>query len=391
MKRLLLLTLLLVALTSCSSRKQVEKALYNGNYDSAIQKALKKLDGNLSSKRNQDLIVMLHDAYHKVTERDLDNIAQLQLDGNPEYYSDIYELYINLDNRQQAIKPLLPLKVKGKPVAFTFNTYTQHIIDSRANASNYLYGKAKNLLLNTNKWDAREAYTALQYIESINPNYKDVRSLMQDAHVLGTDFVLVNIQNHTNQIIPRHLETDLLNFNTYGLSNFWVEYHAQANPQIAYTYAMDLVLQQINISPEHIYERELLREQEIVDGWEYQLDANGNVAKDSLGNDIKIDKIVTVSARLLETQQHKAVQILGVVKFTDLQSQQLLDSFPIDSGFVFEHWFARFRGDKRALTREDLDLLNNRLLPFPSNEQMVFDAGEELKQRLKDIISQQRF
>ena len=153
-----------------------------------------------------------------------------------------------------------------------------------------------------------------------------------------------------------------------------------------YDFAMQLNLKQIHISPERINQREFLREREVSDGWEYEKDKNGNVAKDSLGNDIKFEKFINTRARLYETIQTKTAQVIADVVYVDNRSQQVLDTFTIDSGFTFEHIFARYRGDKRALTAEDLQLLNNRRIPFPSNEQMVFDTGEDLKLQLKNII-----
>lgn len=154
-----------------------------------------------------------------------------------------------------------------------------------------------------------------------------------------------------------------------------------------YDYAMQLNLKRINISPERIKEREFLREKDVKDGWKYKLDSAGNVAKDTLGNDIKVDKIIRVKCRLLETIQTKSSQVIGDVVYVDLLSKQTLDSFPIDSEFIFEYIFARSRGDKRALNKKDRNLLNNRRVPFPSNEQMVYDTGEDLKLQLKDIIN----
>ena len=153
---------------------------------------------------------------------------------------------------------------------------------------------------------------------------------------------------------------------------------------------MQLQLKQINISPEQISQAEFLREREIKDGWEYQLDRQGNVMKDSLGNDIKIDKIIKVRARYFETIQTKSSQILGEVVYIDLNTNQVFKTFPIDSGFVFENIYATFRGDERALLNEDRDFIRNRMIPFPSNEQMVYDTGEDLKAKLKDIISRFR-
>ena len=49
MKRLLLITVLVSALVSCSAKKQIEKAISHGNYDHAISEALRKLENNKDS------------------------------------------------------------------------------------------------------------------------------------------------------------------------------------------------------------------------------------------------------------------------------------------------------------------------------------------------------
>ena len=252
--------------------------------------------------------------------------------------------------------------------------------------------KGLDLLDSNNKYNAREAYDIFNYIESIIPNFEDVRNLMVEAHQTGIDYIMVNIENHTHQIIPVRLEEDLLNFDTYGLNQFWTVYHTNTSNGINYDYAMKLQLKRINISPEQIKEREILREKEIVDGWEYKLDNDGNVVKDSLGNDIKLDQIVKVKARFLEFVQLKSSQVIADVVYIDSKSNTLLDTFTIDSEFVFENIFAKVRGDKRALNDDDRKILNNnRRVPFPSNEQMVYDTGEDLKLKLKDIIKSYRF
>lgn len=233
----------------------------------------------------------------------------------------------------------------------------------------------------------REAFNIYKYIERIYPNYEDSRELMTEAHERGISYVIVSIENQTQQIIPQRLEEDLLNFDTYGLDQFWTTYHANADVNIGYDFAMQLQLKRIIISPERIKERQLVREKEVVDGWKYKLDRQGNVVKDSLGNDIKVDKIIVVKARYNEYEQIKSSQVIANVIYTDLISNQTLDEFPIESGFVFENIYARYRGDKRALTREDLKITKNRQIPFPSSEQMVFDTGEDLKLKLKNIIS----
>jgi len=390
MKKITLLAVVFVIAVSCSGKKQVARSLNTGNYNEAIYDALNRLQRNKEAKRNQEFKPMLKDAFVRANQRDIEAINNLSASNNPEYYQRIYETYIALDERQNAVRPILPLIYKGREIKFKFVDYTQNILAAREDVSDFKYERSLELLESDDKYLIREAYNELAYIERINPNYEDTRELMQEARERGTVHIAVAIKNQTRQVIPTRLEAALLDFNTYGLDQFWMAYHGNPDPKNEYDYAMQLQLAQINISPERVSEREFIREREIKDGWQYVLDANGNVMKDSLGNDIKEDKIIRVRARLFETLQQKTSQIVAQVVFSDVQNQEVIESFPIDSGFVFENYFARFRGDKRALSREDLDLIRNRAVPFPTNEQMVFDNGEDLKLKLKRIIQDYR-
>ncbi|MGK0323927.1 MAG: hypothetical protein ACJARX_001144 [Psychroserpens sp.] len=387
MKQLLLTTVLLLILTSCSGRKQIERAISHGNYDQAINDAVKKLKNNKDKKRKHDYIVMLEDAYYKVLEQDLQDVAHLKKDGNPEQYKMIYNIYLDLEARQNAIKRVMPLKINGRNLNLNFNDYSSEIVDYRYKTSDYLIGQGITLLDSEDKHKARQAYDLFNYIEHINPNFEETRSLMTEAHNKGTDYVMVSIENQTRQIIPQQLEVDLLNFDTYGLNQFWTVYHAQHISEVNYDYAMQLQLKRINISPEQVSSRQELKQKNIVDGWVYQTDSDGNVMVDSLGNKTKIDKIVNVRARYFEVNQFKSTQVIADVVYTDLKSNQTLDAFAIDSEVVFEHFYATVRGDKRALNRQEHALTRNRKRYFPTDDQMVRETGNDIKLKLKDIIS----
>lgn len=396
MKRTLLILFITISLVACSTAKQIEKAVHSGNYDYAINTALDKLKTNKSKKRKKEYIFMLQDAFTKVETKDLSRIDYLKKEGNPANYQEILNLYQALNSRQESIKPILPLTVNGKNIDFNFNDYSDLTIDAKEHLANHIYTSSLKLLESPYKTDIREAYNKLVYLNKINPNFKNTDALINEAQMRGTNFILVSINNHTNQIIPNRLQNDLLNFDTYGLNKQWSEYHASKAENIEYDYAMQLNLKQIIISPERIREREILREKKIKDGTTLMLDKAGNAVKDSLGENIKIDKIIDVKCRFIESIQTKEAQILANVVYTDLKSQQTIENFPIDSGFIFENIYATYyrknnkkkqENDQRALSIEDLELLKNRQVPFPTNEQMVFDTGEDLKLKLKDIIN----
>ncbi len=379
---------------SCSSVKKTQEAINYGNYDEAINIALKNLRNNKTKKSNQPYIMLLEDAFEKVTKKDLAKIDFLKTDGNSTHLEEIYNLYINLDNRQQQIIPLLPLfnQSSGKEVKFQFNNYNNSILSAKDDLANYLYAKAKDVLNSSvNKYDFRDAYDDLNYLNKINTDFKNVKALMEEAHFKGTDFIFVTMLNKANKVIPMRLKRDLLNFETYGLNNFWTVYHNKRQDNLDYNYQLEIFLREINISPEHIREKEVLEQKRVKDGWEYKKNANGEIVKDSTGKSIKIDVFKNVKCRLNIVTQTKSTQVVGQIKYYNLKTNQLLKSFPLASEFIFENKYANYRGDKRALNKQQKRFVNNKFIPFPSNEQMVYDSGENLKQKIKRIISNYKF
>jgi len=384
------LFLLIITSLSCSSVKTTQKALNYGNYDEAINIAVKNLRNNKTKKSNQPYITMLQNAFEKVTERDVDRIDFLNKQGDDSNLEEIYNLFTNLNRRQDLIKPLLPLYIidQGKNATFNFTNYSTNLISAKNNLSAYLYATAKSSLeIASNKYDFRNIYDDLNYLKRLNPNYQETNAMIEEAHFNGTDFVLVAMLNDSDKIIPKNLEKDLLNFDTYNLNNLWTVYHNNKQQNIDYNYRLEIYLREINISPERVNEKEFERIKKIKDGWEYVKDDNGNVVKDSTGTDVKVDVFINVKGKLKVVTQSKSTQVVGVIKYYDLANNQVTNSYPLSSEFIFENQYAILRGDKRALDKNDVHLVNTHRVPFPTNEQMVFDSGENLKQKIKRTIS----
>lgn len=393
MKKVLLLTAMLM-LAACGGVKKTQEALNTGNYTTAMNKAIKNLAENKTKKGNQEYITLLEEAFAKNTDRELQDIAFLQNDGNPANLEKIYNKYLQLKNTQERIKPLLPLFIneEGREARFDFVNYDNRILNTKDDLSEHLYESASNLLASAKyKADYRAAYDDLKYLQEINPGYRETVAKMDEAYNKGLEYVRVKIGNQTQQIIPERLEKELLDFNAFGIDNFWLQYHTNPLKNIKYDYAMDVDFMEINVSPERVNETQIIKERQIKDGWEYLLDNDGNVVKDSLGNKIKVDKMRTVTCKFFQFTQTKSAQIGAKVSFTDLKNGQEINSYPLSSQFVFEHIFANYQGDQRALDDDLLVYLNAREVPFPTNEQMVYDAGEDLKARLKGIVSQYQF
>ncbi|MFT7899084.1 hypothetical protein VBY74_03780 [Tenacibaculum ascidiaceicola] len=394
-KTTLLLILSVLVLASCSSVKTTEKALNSGNYDKAISLSIEKLAKNKTKEKNQPHVLMLQEAFRKATDRDLDRISFLEKEQNPENFETIYTLYQRLNNRQERIKPLLPLRIlsSGRNAKFKLVNYSDRILAAKENYAGYLYENGVALLNegDRNKINYRRAFDELRHLDKISPNYRDTRSLIEEAHAKGIDYVHVSVRNRTDQIIPRRLERDLLAIDTYGLNDLWTQYHAKKDRSIRYDFDLELDFRDIIISPEQVHEKEVIKERRIKDGFKYLRDNNGNYVKDSLGNKIKVDKFKRIRCTFYQFTQFKSSKVTGVVKYIDNRTNQLLQRFPIQSEFVFEHIYADYDGDRRALDKSFIDLLDETSVDFPSNEQMVYDTGTDLKQKLKHIITRNKF
>jgi len=390
MKKITIILVLSVLISACNSTKKVQKLIASGDYNRALEISVKKLQKSKESKKKQKHILFLETAYKKSVEENNRQLQRLEKDPNPASIEQIFELYTALDQRQEIVRPLLPLyhKKSNRNITFDFVDYTDQINASKATLSDYLYSKALKLLNSNTRDNARKAYSDLNYLNDVNPNFKDVDALLKEAHYKGTTFVQVNLENQTNQVIPRRLEDDLLNFNTYGLDEFWTVFHSEEQNNTNYDYELKLLFNRIDVSPERLEEKHSILEKEIEDGFEYRLDENGNVARDTLGKPIKVTKYKIVRSDFYEIHQEKASHIAGDVVLTKLSGngKRIIDTFPLDSEFVFINDFAEMSGDNRALDSYHKDLLRHREIPFPSNEQMIFDTGEDLKEKLKHII-----
>ncbi len=393
MKKVFYFLVVSVFLISCNSVKKTQQSINNGNYDNAIAVAVKHLRKNKTKKSNQSYILMLEDAYKKAMQKNKEDIAALKSSENPSNLEAIFNLYLDLKQRQDLIKPLLPLPVykHKRNAVFKFYDYSNKIETVRSKLSKYLYnGSLQKLKTAKSKNDFRVVYDDLSYLNEINPNYKKTDSLLNVAKFNGTNFVYVSMQNESEKVIPISLEKDLLDFDTYGLDDFWTTYHNQKQANINYNSHLTISIIQINISPEQVYEKETVKEKRVKDGWKYLVDAHGDYIKDSLGNNIKETIYKKVTCKFKEITQTKSVQVVGTILYRNYTTNETVETYPLSSEFTFEHHFAICVGNKAALDNKSLNLLGD-YIPFPSNEQMIYDTGQDLKRRIKKIILKHPF
>ena len=374
------LTLLLIVFgllfTACTSSK---KLLEKGRYDQAIEKsvkALRKDPGNTKELR------VLKEAYRKANHYDREQIDYLKKEQREENWMEIYRLYTQLEARQDWVESL-PTQLLGQ---FDLKDYDEELISSKENAAEAYYTKGEELLARGDKQSAREAYYALEQVSYLYPDYRDNNRLMAEARYRGTSHVLFRVENNSDVILPEDFDYELKKISLKDLNRDWINFDTYADTAVYYDYYVVLDIKRIRMSPESVDKNTFTEKKEIQDGMKYVFDANGNVKKDSAGNDIRVPNMVTVSATVTEMRQHKHGYISGSLDYLDLNSDQLLKTEDISVEALFEHFSAVASGNEKALSEESRNKLQNRPVPFPSDEVLLMDAASLLKDRSKAII-----
>ena len=165
-----------------------------------------------------------------------------------------------------------------------------------------------------------------------------------------------------------------------------MKYHTFKDENLRYDYTIVARMTNIDVSPNRERRDHHIEEAQVEDGFEYVLDRNGNVKKDSLGNDIKTKKFRWVRADVFEIFQTKEARVSGYVEYFDNRTNERILSRPIESNALFNNVFINFQGDRRALRHETACRLGGRLTPFPSDDALLMTVVDNMKQQAKSLI-----
>ncbi len=370
--------MLLLLMQGCISSRRM---LQNADYDSAIKKSVHKLIKNPEKEKE---LTVLTQAFKLANQKDQDKIDYLKLSGEPGVWDDIYKAFNRLKARQIIVKTA-PQVILDK-LGFVAVNYDSEILNAKKKAAAYFYAHAQTLLEKGNKIDARLAYSELLRVKELYSSYKDLDSLSKAALSLGTSQVLFQLKNTSGMIVPADFNAALTKISVAELKRLWINYDMNEVEGRTYDYVILVNINNINVSPDALKEVHTTESKEIEDGFTYKFDANGNVMKDSLGNDIKIPKYKTITCEVIEVQQKKTALVSGVIEFVEFKNEQILYTAPITTQSLFENYSLTTVGNINALSEETKKRIGNKPLPFPNSAAMILMAGDILKGIVKDII-----
>jgi hypothetical protein len=377
--------ILTLLLASCgSSKKQLQK----GNYDAAIQKAVKDLRKDRSDVKQIDI---LDQAYKVSNDQDNERVRFLKMEGKPNNWDEIYIVYRALNDRQALVKTVTPLNKNGKSIDFPYVDYMPEMVNAKRKAADFYFSHGTELMKSNLKESYRQAFAEFLRAKEYVGDYEGIDGKIQEAKLMGMSKVFVSIQNKSIIKFPKEFEDDLLNLDFPRLNSEWVEYHTEnTGGNTDYDYYVNVNIKNIVVSPDQSVQRDSVIKREIEDGFSYVLDKKGNVMRDSLGNDIKQKKYKTVQCALVETIQNKACRIDGDIEVVEMNPNKILKKDPIGAQSNFENVSSRALGDVQALNAKQLARTKTAIVPFPTDIEMIIRCSESLKNAIRGAIQSNR-
>ena len=375
-------------LTVASCGPKVQELVDQGNYDETIRVAKKKLVGDRN--KSPKFVAALETAFNKANAEDLARVRRLEGTGAPDWKR-IHSIYRSIMNRAAEVKPLDPLVDKnGHYAQLNFVDVGPKMNAAAGNAAEQMYQEGERLLALGKQGDkaaAREAYETFEGIAYYRTGYKATSQLMREAEQLGMLYITVEMRNESGGYLPAGFERELFRINANEMEDRWRKFEVTKKPGRQYDYVARIIMRNIDVSPERSRERQYIDEREITDGTEYVLDANGNVAKDTLGNDITRPKQVIIRADVIEVLQTKIATVTAGFELYDIRNRRVVDQDNLTADASFENYASTFQGDRRALSSASRRNIGNRPVPFPTNEQLILDAADALKAVLTERIA----
>jgi len=386
MKKILpFIFILTIVMSGCgSSKKQLQK----GNYDAAIEKAVKQLR---KDPKDANQIDILTQAYKVANDQNNERVRFLKMEGRPGNWDEIYLVYKALSDRQSLVKTVTPLNLDGRSVDFPYVDYLPEMVNAKRKAADFYYAHGIELMKTGIKDNFRQAYAEFIRAKNYVGDYEGIDNKILDARTRGMSRVFVSLQNSSVIKFPPEFEQDLLALDLPGLNSEWVEYHTQnLNPNTEYDYFINVNVKNVAVSPDQTDQKDAVIKRDVEDGFAYVLDKNGNVMKDSLGNDIKQKKFKTLQCAIIETTQSKACRIDGDVEVIQMNPNKVLKKDPIGAQSNFENISSRALGDIQALNARELERTKTSIVPFPTDIEMVIRCSESLKMAIREAIQNNR-
>ena len=342
----LIIFTLLFSITICINAQETKST---DELDKTIENLLPKAKKN---KLNEKQLLSLTTAYHGANEIDHKCIMRLKESGQADIWMEIYHRLTYIEQRQNKVK-VLPDNIKSA-MNFRLLKLENEINNSKEKAELYLCAKSNALLKNPNNENLEEAKRLIYQLIKINPQNKNIDELMVKSAILPYERILFRVATPIEMYLPQDLAKIILDFDNNHI--YGIPFDVVQNKDTKYDLMIRIMIDQKIISPE---KTESITFEETKDNFKA----------------IVTDKTMTKSATLK-----------GKIQIIDVKNDEILINTPYNIASTFRHQYAEVSGNTQACTEYTLQLLNNEVIDFPTDDALLRGATRELNSAIKNIF-----
>ncbi len=363
----------IVQIMACSSGKRLFE---KGDYDGAVMKAsqrLKQAPNNAKAKNT------LRSAYTLALKTHLDAIQQADSFRTENYYDITLSNYTALYNLEQTIK-FCPACLK---VVKNLYEVDIKLAQTKNDALAFYYKRGNDYLALGGKTNARKALIDFNKVVSIQYDYKDIGTQVNQAKWEASEKIVIN---H----IPMHSKT-------FSISNDFfekkiLEYcynNIQANRLVQF------------LTPEEAKRENILIPDQIIDiyfddfsvGQTYVKENNQEFKKDSViigttnlnGKEQSVYGSIKASVRSFE----KTVSSSGIMNLSISSpiTKTIMLTEKVPGTYVWICKWGNYNGDSRALSKDQLSITQGRELMPPAPQDLFIEFTKPIYSQLTSRLS----
>lgn len=364
---------LIIITTSCSTGK---KALEKGDYFSAMEKAVNRLQ---SSPNNSNAIQVLQDGYQQALDWSQNELDQI-ISGSNTFK---WEEAINIMTQVNALTDKINNTPAARKIIRNPKKYTSELDLALDKATEERYNAGLYQLKAHTRESARTAYNHFLKADQFTPGYRDVAEQLRISKKLATVTVI--------------LETIPLNASKYKLTSefFYDEiYNAMSKRFPAGSF--------VNFYSPNEAEKAKLKHPDFVARVEFYDFTVGNTehseVEEMVKRTVKIPATDSTRAKnskyeaKLKTYTDKVISEGAVdLKIIDFAKNDVVRGRRIPGSFVWVNDYAIYVGDIEALDNKQLELTKRKALPLPPKQDLFVEFTRpilsEVIQNLRSFFS----
>lgn len=264
--------------------------------------------------------------------------------------------YLSKASQWDAVKRIHD-QIRATPAALEAvpNPYdpTAEIARYRNAAAREYYDQGLTYMRYQNRVYGEKAYQEFAKADKIVPGYMDVRQKMAEAQQMSLQTVVVRPVNYynnpfsywgfTNDWLQNRMVMDLNAFSGRNL-RFMTEWDANSR-RIQVDKVVDLQFRELFVGPVNSSSRNYTR--------------TANIDVTNSGNTLTKPTMQTVTATVYETTRTMVSNAVLEMRILDRATGRTTFTDRYPGNYTWKSVTATYKGDKRALTQEDLRLINN--------------------------------